>query len=81
MIRIAGEGRGQGRGETRSWRSELQRRLDREALVTMEVVSGDESLAVTDEDLAASTGLSFGPYGVSPLHGLHFDNAHDTAAS
>jgi hypothetical protein len=67
--------------ETRSWRSELQRRLEREILATMEVISGEESLQVGPQDLAQARPLHFGPYGTSPIVGLHFDNAEDTAAS
>ena len=40
--------------ETRSWRTELhelQRRLDREAIATMEVISGEETLQVRPQDL------------------------------
>ena len=66
--------------ETRSWRSELQRRLEREMVATMEVVSGEESLQVTPQDLAHAK-LLFGPYGTSPLAGLHFETINDTATS
>ena len=66
--------------ETRSWRSELQRRLERDMLATMEVTSGEETLRVTPRD-HAHTGLHFGPYGTSPLSGLHFENGRDTATS
>jgi hypothetical protein len=67
--------------ETRSWRSELQRRLEREMLATMEVVcGGEETLQVTPSDLAQAK-LNFGPYGTSPLSGLHFETADDTATS
>jgi hypothetical protein len=68
--------------ETRSWRTELQRGLDREAIATMEVVSGEsaeELLQVRPQDHA--NGLSFGPYGTSPLMGLHFETTDDTATS
>jgi hypothetical protein len=66
--------------ETRSWRSELQRRLEREILATMEVISGDEDLQVTPHDHAQSK-LLFGPYGTSPVSGLHFENGRDTATA
>ena len=66
--------------ETRSWRSELQRRLEREMLATMEVVSGEERLQVTPADYAPSR-LNFGPYGTSPVSGLHFETINDTATS
>jgi hypothetical protein len=65
--------------ETRTWRTELQRTLDREAIATMEVVSGEESLQVRPQD--HNDGLTFGPYGTSPLTGLHFENGDDTATS
>ena len=71
--------------ETRSWRTEIQRRLDREAIASMEVVAGGEdSLQVTPDDhvtYSTTGGLTFGPYGTSPLSGLHFENAEDTACS
>ena len=66
--------------ETRSWRSELQRRLEREMLATMEVVCGEEVLQVTPHDHAQSR-LHFGPYGTSPVSGLHFETIDDTATS
>jgi hypothetical protein len=69
------------RFEGRSWRSELQRLLDREAAATMEVCSGEECLQATAQDAAKSSSLNFGPYGTSPISGLHFDAAQDTAAS
>jgi hypothetical protein len=49
----------------------------------MEVVSGDDS----EESPAAShevelpNRLAFGPYGIAPLSGLHFDAEKDTATS
>jgi hypothetical protein len=48
---------------------------------TMEVVAdaGEDALQVNAAD--RPTGLNFGPYGVSPLSGLHFDAPDDTAAS
>ena len=67
--------------EARPHRSQLQSRLDREAVVsnvaTMEVVSGEEESAETP----LHDGLTFGPYNVSPIRGLHFDAADDTATS
>ena len=68
--------------ETRSWRSELQRRLEREMLpvATMEVVSGEECLQVTPDDHAQFR-LNYGPYGTSPVSGMHFETANDTATS
>ena len=59
----------------------LQRRIDRDgAVATMEVVSGD---ATPDEVQAHddNVDLNLGPYVVSPLRGLHFSTADDTAAS
>ena len=67
--------------ETRSWRSELQRRLEREMLATMEVVCGEETLQVTPRDHEQSNKLLFGPYGTSPVSGLHFETTDDTATS
>ena len=62
-------------------------------IMTMEVVSGDEGEdALESSSPAASASplpmdvplpdrLSFGPYGITPLRGLHFDSDQDTAAS
>ena len=73
------------RFETRSFYSELQRQLNADAthhLSTMEVVAGEDLLQVTREDHeTAPQGLSFGPYGASPLSGLHFDSPEDSVAS
>jgi hypothetical protein len=66
--------------ETRSWRSELQRRLEQEIRATMEVISGEEDLQVMPND-HPQTRLNFGPYGTSPISGLHFESADDTATS
>ena len=67
------------RFERHSFYSELQRQLDRESQSTREFVSAEDPLQVTSKDAPAE--LFFGPYSVSPLTGLHFDNANDTAAS
>ena len=68
--------------ESRSWRSELQRRLEREMIsaATMEVVTGEECLQVTRDDHAQFR-LHLGPYGTSPIRGLHFETSDDTATS
>ena len=55
----------------------MQQRLDRESTATMDVVAGDERF----EREEPQTHLLFGPYGASPLRGLHFDVADDTVAS
>ena len=47
---------------------------------TMEVVSGDEDATARDEG-DDHVDLNLGPYSVSPLNGLHFSTADDTAAS
>ena len=62
-------------------------------MMTMEVVSGDEA---ADAEAPASSSptssmppkevplpdqLCFGPYGIAPLRGLHYDAAKDTATS
>jgi hypothetical protein len=75
MIRFAQQGK--------SWKSELQRLLEREAIATAELVSREDCLQVTQRDLdrAGQGGLTFGPYERSPLKGLHFESADDTAAS
>ena len=62
------------------WKSELQRMLEQEAVATAELVSREDCLQVTQRDLDRG-GLTFGPYESSPLRGLHFDVAEDTAAS
>jgi hypothetical protein len=63
------------------------RELERQ-IMTMEVVSGDEELAEGSSSTAASPPdvtlpdrLCFGPYGITPLRGLHYDSANDTATS
>ena len=71
------------RFETRSFRSELQRRLDADSanLVSMGVCAGEELLQVNEQDIVANPGLHFGPYGVSPISGLHFDPGNDPVAA
>jgi hypothetical protein len=76
-----------GRFQTLDWGSSLlQRRLDREgAVATMEVVSGgDDAFDAQSSNNAHAddqVDLNLGPYAVSPLRGLHFSAADDTAAS
>jgi L-threonylcarbamoyladenylate synthase len=75
-----------GRFQSLDWGSTLlQRRLDREGAVatmaTMEVVTGDTGEATADEPGDDHVDLNLGPYTVSPLRGLHFSTADDTAAS
>ena len=76
-----------GRFQTLDWHSTvLQRQLDRDgAVATMDVVSGDDAHHPEGQgakDAAdPQVDLNLGPYAVSPLRGLHFDNADDTAAS
>ena len=56
----------------------IQQQLGRErAAAVMHIVDEVESVAATIEE----SELTFGPYGVSPITGLHFDNADDTVAS
>jgi hypothetical protein len=62
-----------------NWQTRLQRRLDREAVATMEVACGEDAAA--SDELDRSDQLKFGPYGASPLSGLHFDTPNDSAAS
>ena len=71
------------RFETRSFRSELQRQLDAESanLASMDVYAGEELLQVNEQDIALNPGLHFGPYGVSPISGLHFDPGNDPVAA
>jgi hypothetical protein len=75
-------------------RAKAARELERQ-IMTMEVASGDElpdaewpappptpaALPAQPQDVAMPERLAFGPYGIAPLRGLHFDNAADTAAS
>jgi len=74
------------RGErTRMSRAKAARELERQ-IMTMEVVSGDETAEMADGSAASQpiempNRLAFGPYGITPLRGLHFDNARDTATS
>ena len=74
------------RGErTGMSRAKAARELERQ-IMTMEVVSGDDAPDSAAADAAAHAielpdRLAFGPYGITPLRGLHFDNAHDTATS
>ena len=57
------------------------RELERQ-MMTMEVVSGDDGDgATTPQEIEMPNRLAFGPYGIAPLSGLHFDTAKDTAAS
>ena len=55
------------------------RELERQ-MMTMEVVSGEET-PESAEPIELPNRLAFGPYGITPLRGLHYDNAHDTATS
>ena len=64
------------RFQTLDWGSTLLQR----PTATMEVVSGDED-GVLREDGGDHVDLNLGPYSVSPLNGLHFSTADDTAAS
>jgi hypothetical protein len=61
------------------------RELERQ-IMTMEVVSGEESDAadaaqMTPQDVQLPDRLAFGPYGIAPLRGLHYDAEKDTATS
>ena len=62
------------------------RELERQ-MMTMEVVSGDEEgteqspSAAVAQQVELPDRLAFGPYGITPLRGLHFDADQDTAAS
>jgi hypothetical protein len=71
------------RFETRSFYSELPRQLNRDSGAGVEAmdVAADTENALQVNPADRPTGLSVGPYGVSPLCGLHFDAPDDTAAS
>ncbi len=64
---------------TEDWAARLQARLREEATSHVEVTVGDESAA--DSPGRSDDRLTFGPYGTSPISGLHFDTPDDTAAS
>ena len=68
------------RFQTLDWGSTLLQRSTALTGATMEVVSGDDESAVR-EDGDDHVDLNLGPYTVSPLRGLHFSTADDTAAS
>jgi hypothetical protein len=72
-------------------RAKAARDFERE-LMTMEVVSGDEAeetpesssmspAAPKPSEVVLPDQLCFGPYGIAPLRGLHYDAATDTATS
>ena len=67
-------------------RAKAARELEREILMTMEVVTGEEALQINlhdfdDAEAAQEQSLNFGPHSVSPLRGLPFDPSNnDTAA-
>jgi hypothetical protein len=74
------------RGNTTS-QAKAARELERQ-IMTMEVVSGDEAAAAespapsqSGQDVALPDRLCFGPYGIAPLTGLHYDAEKDTATS
>ena len=78
-----GSTRGSSNGNNGGWgdrRSAFQRMFDAETVATMEVACGEDLLQVTETE-KSSSGLNFGPYGTSPLVGLHFDADGDAAAS
>ena len=58
--------------------STMQARLSVGAAPAMEMNSDGEILLEPHFD---ENGLHFGPYGASPVRGLHFDTKDDTAAS
>jgi hypothetical protein len=67
------------RFQTLDWGSTLLQRSTVIGGATMDVVSGDDEQARDDGD--DHVDLNLGPYAVSPLRGLHFSSADDTAAS
>ncbi|HYO08040.1 MAG TPA: hypothetical protein VER17_03645 [Tepidisphaeraceae bacterium] len=76
------------RFNSHTWTSALQQGLDRDAQRSGGTYGWSDisGLAGTSEELAtagrqADERLLFGPYGASPLSGLHFEAADDTAAS
>ena len=73
------------RGRNTMSLAKAARELERQ-MMTMEVVSGDDAPESAEQDAASEPielpdRLAYGPYGITPLRGLHFDNAHDTATS
>ena len=68
------------RFNSHTWTSALQERLSREVDVV------EASVVASADDIVApprqwDDRLTFGPYGTSPISGLHFENADDPAAS
>ena len=57
------------------WTTALQERLNEESS-RMNAAAAEEAGETPEQ-----VGLSFGPYGSSPLRGLHFETSEDTAAS
>ena len=80
------------RTTTAASRARAARELERQ-IMTMEVVSGDEDCSDAAAPAAAAPAanaqqpielpnrLVFGPYGITPLLGLHYDAEKDTATS
>ena len=65
---------------TEDWTAILRERLREDADRLREVEQSHGEL-VAQAQSRAPEGLIFGPYGSSPISGLHFDTADDTAAS
>ena len=65
---------------TQDWTEILRARLREDAGRVREIEQGQGEPAGESEP-GPREGLIFGPYGSSPISGLHFDAADDTAAS
>jgi hypothetical protein len=59
--------------------SALQERLDREAAAGVERIRGGDDIVAPPRQW--DDRLTFGPYGTSPISGLHFELVDDPAAS
>ena len=63
---------------TQDWTEILRERLREDA---GRVREAEKVEPVAEAQSRGGEGLIFGPYGSSPISGLHFDAADDTAAS
>ena len=69
------------RFESHTWTSALQERLSREAQAAgLELLDGGEEI-IAAPSRQGDDQLTFGPYGTSPVSGLHFENVDDAVAS
>ena len=67
------------RFNSHTWTSALQERLDREAVAGLDLLRGGDEIIAPPRQW--DDRLTFGPYGTSPISGLHFELIDDPAAS